>query len=83
MRHQNKPIAPITYLNNRGKVTSIDEKRYGDWSTLLNLSLKEVAILQTGLNRAFFNCNCDLNKDVLESILNKVKESLEHVGYEP
>lgn len=76
MRHQNKPVAPITYLNTKGKVTPVDETQDTDWSACLVVNLKEIAILQTGLNRAYFNCNCDLNKDVLESILSKVKHIL-------
>lgn len=78
--HQNKPVAPITYLNDKGKNIVVDETIEDGWSTSLAVNLKEIAILQTGLNRAYFNCNCDLNKDVLKSILSKVKECLKTVG---
>jgi hypothetical protein len=80
--HQNKPVAPITYLNDKGQNILVHEEQDNEWSTPLVVNLKEIAILQTGLNRAYFNCNCDLNKDVLKSILAKVKECLKTIGNE-
>jgi hypothetical protein len=72
--HQNKPTAPITYLSHKGDTVLVDQ----DESLLkpLSLTLKEHAILQTCLNRSYFNCNCNLDKDVLASILAKTKVNL-------
>jgi hypothetical protein len=74
--HQNKPVAPITYLNHKGEKVTVSESDTDSLETPLNLNLKELAILQTCLNRSYFNCNCDLNKEVLGQILSKTKEAL-------
>ena len=78
--HQNKPVAPITYLNHKGEKVAVDELHADNTEKPLNLSLKEIATLQTCLNRSYFNCNCDLNKEVLESILSKIKVNLNLYG---
>lgn len=77
--HQNKPVADITFLNHKGnKILVSDVPSKADEKSL-SLDLNELAILQTCLNRSYFNCNCDLNKDVLGAILSKLKISLK--GY--
>lgn len=75
--HQNKPVAPITYLNDKGEVVSVEESKE---EKPLNLNLKELAILQTCLSRSHLNCNCNLNKQVLGEILVKVKANLRTYG---
>jgi len=72
--HTNMPTAPITYLDDKGKKVSVD-----DSDTIekpLNLTLKELALLQTCLYRSYLNCNCNLNKEVLAEILVKAKFNL-------
>ena len=75
--HQNKPTAPITYLNDKGEVVPVEA---GKEEKPLNLTLEEIAILQTCLNRSYLNCNCNLNKSVLAEILVKVKANLKTYG---
>jgi hypothetical protein len=73
--HQYKSVAPITYLDKSGKTVLVpDEDTLGEKP--LMLSLKEFAILQTCVNRSYLNCNCNLNKDVLGSIVEKLKNNL-------
>jgi hypothetical protein len=74
--HQNKPVAEITYLNDKGDKVLVADMPCKDVHTFMSLNLEELAILQTCLNRSYFNCNCNLNKDVLKSILAKIKTSL-------
>jgi len=74
--HQNKPVAAITFLNDKGDRVLVDDMSSKDDITSLTLNLKELAILQTCLNRSYFNCNCDLNKDVLGDVLRKIKVNL-------
>lgn len=76
--HQNKPTAPIEYLNHKGKKVIVDDRETQE--TSLNLELKELAILQTCLNRSYFNCNCNLDKEVLGKILEKLKANLRTYG---
>lgn len=78
MFHQNKPVAPITYLNDKGDVIPVDG--ITEEEKPLNLTLEELAILQTCLNRSYLNCNCNLNKGVLAEILVKVKANLRTYG---
>lgn len=63
--HQNKPTAPVTYTNSKGKHVLVAED-VGPFP--IYLSLKELAVLQTGVNRSYYNCNCDLDKDALNNI---------------
>ena len=74
--HQNKPVAPITYLNNKGQNILVSEVEAKDMEKPLNLTLEELAILQTCLNRSYYNCNCNLDKTVLAEILAKAKVNL-------
>jgi len=76
--HQNKPTAPITYSNDKGDKVSVDEDN--GIESPLNLTLKELAILQTCLYRSYLNCNCNLNKEVLGNILAKAKYNLRTYG---
>jgi hypothetical protein len=76
--HQNKPTAPIIYLNDKGDKVSVDEDN--GIENPLNLTLKELAILQTCLYRSYLNCNCNLNKEVLGNILAKAKANLRTYG---
>lgn len=70
--HQNRPTAPITYLNKNGKNILVEK----DTETKpLNLTLKELAILQTCANRSYYNCNCNLDKDVLRSIVEAINNN--------
>ena len=78
--HQNKPVAPISYLNHKGEKVLVEDITSSEAENPLHLSLKEIAVLQTCLNRSYFNCNCDLNKDVLNAILFKVKNNLKLYG---
>jgi len=78
--HQNKPVAPISYLNHKGEKVTVGESETDVLETPLDLNIKELAILQTCLNRSYFNCNCDLNKDVLGQILSKTKNVLKQVS---
>ena len=76
--HQNKPNAPITYINDNGVQVSVPDDNL-DWSKdtkPLNLTLPELAILQTLTNRSYLNCNCNLNKNVLAGIVTKIKNNL-------
>lgn len=71
--HQNKPTAPITYLNIKGKnIPAPDDSQ--DHPLMLNI--KELAIIQTLLNRSYFNCNCNLNKLVIAEVLCKIKANI-------
>lgn len=72
--HQNKPVAPITYLNMKGRKVSVPDEDTEEKP--LPLTLKELAVLQTCVNRSYLNCNCDLNKDVLGNIVKKVKHNI-------
>lgn len=74
--HQNKPVAEITYLNDKGDKVLVAGVPGKDDYTFISLNLEELAILQTCLNRSYFNCNCNLNKDVLASVLDKIKGNL-------
>lgn len=77
--HQNKPTAPITYLNDKGKVVLVEDVATKEEKPL-NLTLEELAILQTCLNRSYLNCNCNLNKEVLAEMLVKTKHNLRTYG---
>lgn len=73
--HQNKSTAPVTYLNSKGKTIEVPGENDPIKGLLpLHITLHELAILQTLANRSLFNCNCNLNKEVLKSIVGKIKE---------
>lgn len=81
MNHQNKPTAPITYLTTQGKTIEVPGENDPRKDLLpLHVTLHELAILQTLANRSLFNCNCNLNKDVLKSIVGKIKEVIITIG---
>lgn len=77
--HQNKPTAPITYLNDKGETVLVEDITTKEEKPI-NLTLEELATLQTCLNRSYFNCNCNLNKEVLAEILVKAKTNLRTYG---
>lgn len=72
--HQNKPTASIVYVNKQGKKIEVD-KDSTDTSSI-DLTLAELAIIQTLVNRAYFNCNCNLDKEVVGSVVLKVRGKL-------
>ncbi len=74
--HQNKPTAPITYLNDKGVKTPVDVDTSGH---SLYLTLKELALLQTLSNRSLLNCNCNLDKNVMKSIVDKINKGIWHI----
>lgn len=76
--HQNKPTAPITYLDDKGQVIPAEGMRAEEKP--LSLTLEESALLQTCLYRSYLNCNCNLNKEVLAEILAKIKANLRAYG---
>ncbi len=67
--HQNKPTAPITYLNRKGEVIHLD--MYNSYPHIL-----ELALLQTLANRSLINCNCNLDKHVMKGIVDKINKIL-------
>jgi hypothetical protein len=71
--HQNKPTAPIKFNNSKGQHVLVTEDTEAKPTSL---TLKELAVLQTCVNRSYFNCNCDLDKSVLHSIIEKINENL-------
>lgn len=71
--HQNKPTAPIKFTNRKGHHVLVDKDTE---AKPVNLTLKELAVLQTCVNRSYFNCNCDLDKTVLHSIIEQVNKNL-------
>lgn len=75
--HQNKPTAPITYLNHKGETVPVPDDVIDSSKDTkpLNLTLQELAILQTMANRSYLNCNCNLNKNVLSGIVMKIKNN--------
>ncbi len=75
--HQNKPTAPITYLNQKGEVIDVT-----NWADLYNspFNIQELALLQTLANRSLLNCNCNLDKKVMQSVVNKVNKSVWALG---
>lgn len=76
--HQNKPTAPITYLRDDGKRVTLPEGSEFKLREIepLPLTLPEIAIIQTLVNRSIRNCNCNLNKTVLSHIVLKIKNAL-------
>lgn len=72
--HQNKPIAPVTYLNSKAKKVTVEG--FPTQTYPFDLTLAEIAILQTLTNRSATNCQCNLNKDVMNSIVEKIKDSI-------
>jgi hypothetical protein len=71
--HQIKPTAPITYLDEDG--TTVDVT---NWVDLYNsyFNIQELALLQTLTNRSLINCNCNLDKKVMQSLVNKINTSV-------
>jgi hypothetical protein len=72
--HQNKTTADITYINKQGKKVNVD-KNVTD-TLPLYLTLAELAIVQTLVNRSYFNCNCNLDKEIVQSLVVKVRDKL-------
>lgn len=72
--HQNKPTATIVYINNKGKKIEVDKALTDTQS--IDLTLAELAIVQTLVNRSLFNCNCNLDKEVVQSLVIKVRDKL-------
>lgn len=72
--HQNKPTAPIIYINKQGKKIEVDKESTETLS--IDLTLAELAIMQTLVNRSYFNCNCNLDKEVVGSVVLKVRDKL-------
>lgn len=72
--HQNKPTATIAYINNKGKKIEVDKALTDTQS--IDLTLAELAIVQTLVNRSLFNCNCNLDKEVVQSLVIKVRDKL-------
>lgn len=75
MPHQYKTVAPITYLDRKGQTILVPDEDFVGNKPLM-LSLKEFAIVQTCINRSYFNCNCNLDKNVLSSIVEKLKNNI-------
>lgn len=72
--HQNKPTAPIVYVNKHGKKIEVDKESTETLS--IDLTKAELAIMQTLVNRSYFNCNCNLDKEVVQGIVLKVRDKL-------
>lgn len=72
--HQNKPTAPIVYVDKKGKKIEVDKSSTETYS--LEFTQAELAIMQTLVNRAYFNCNCNLDKEVVGSVVLKVRDVL-------
>lgn len=72
--HQNKPTATIAYINNKGKKIEVDKALTDTQS--IDLTLAELAIVQTLVNRSLFNCNCNLDKEVVQSVVIKIRDKL-------
>ena len=72
--HQNKPTAPIVYIDKKGKKIEVDKTLTNTHN--VDLTLAELAIVQTLVNRSLFNCNCNLDKEVVESVVIKVRDKL-------
>jgi hypothetical protein len=69
--HQNKPTAPITYLNRKGITIPIEV----DTKPIqVKFTLKELALLQTLSNRSLINCNCNLDKKVMKSVVDNINK---------
>jgi hypothetical protein len=79
--HQNKPTAPIKYTNLKGQTVLVDVDKV-TLPKLISFKLKELAVLQTCVNRSLFNCNCDLDKSVLKGIADNINNSLDLFGDE-
>jgi hypothetical protein len=80
--HQNKPVAPIKYINKKGATVLVEKDTA---PKPIEFTLKELAVLQTCVSRSLLNCNCDLNKDVLGSIKKAIDKGLclfEEVEYD-
>lgn len=72
--HQNKPTAPISYVDKKGKKVDVDKTLTETYS--LDLTLAELAIVQTLVNRSYFNCNCNLDKEVVGEVVLKIRDKL-------
>jgi hypothetical protein len=72
--HQNKPTAPIAYVNKQGKKIEVDKDSTETYQ--VSLTLAELAIIQTLVNRSYFNCNCNLDKEVVQGVVVKVRNVL-------
>lgn len=72
--HQNKSTAPIVYIDKKGKKIDVDKSSTETFA--FDLTLAELAIMQTLVNRAYFNCNCNLDKEVVGSLVLKIRDKL-------
>jgi len=72
--HQNKPTAPISYVDKKGKKVDVDKTLTQTYP--LELTLAELAIVQTLVNRSYFNCNCNLDKEVVGEVVLKIRDKL-------
>lgn len=72
--HQNKPTAPILYVNKQGKKIEVDKDSAETYS--IDLTKAELAIVQTLVNRSYFNCNCNLDKEIVQGVVVKVRDVL-------
>ena len=72
--HQNKPTAPISYVDKKGKKVDVDKTLTETYA--LDLTLAELAIVQTLVNRSYFNCNCNLDKEVVGEVILKIRDKL-------
>ena len=72
--HQNKPTAPISYVDKKGKKFEVDKTLTQTYP--LELTLAELAIVQTLVNRSYFNCNCNLDKEVVGEVVLKIRNKL-------
>jgi len=73
--HQNKPTAPISYVDKKGKKVDVDKTLTKTYP--LELTLAELAIVQTLVNRSYFNCNCNLDKEVVGEVVLKIRDVLQ------
>ena len=79
--HQNKPTAPITYRVEEGSRVIVkelpqDESQWPKEIRFMPVTLPEIALIQTLVCRSLLNCNCNLNKEVLKGIVEKIKGTL-------
>lgn len=76
--HQNKPTAPITYLNRKSEVIDVTNSLVDHASDFNKtyFNIKELSLLQTLANRSLINCNCNLDKNVMKGIVDKINKSV-------
>jgi hypothetical protein len=81
--HQNKPTAPITYLTSNAKLVTLPDSDISELkdTQALHLTLPEIALVQTLVNRYAIDCNRNLNKDVLKVIGKKIRSIIDSYSY--